>query len=816
MPNIMIALLKAANSDFRNGDYLSALKKYFLAKKNNHKLASIVDFNMRLAQSRLKKSNLKKNNIEIKLTDEEIKIISIDNGLFSEYYYLENNQDVANSNIDPFEHYITYGWKEKRNPSKYFDTEYYLSKYAIEENPLNDFINKGRKNGYKINRSQEDTIRGEYLLKIFNKENKNEIKNDNMIDILLPIYNGYNFIKPLFDSIFCNTESPYRLLIADDASTDERIIPLIHELIKDRNNIVFITNDKNIGFVKTVNKLQKLTNNHFVILNSDTEVPKDWLSRLMMPILQYDNIATTTPFTNSGTICSFPNYLIDNEIATGLDVNEVDSYFRYVSYEGTHIEIPTGVGFCMGVNKIASDALEMFDEDFGRGYGEENDFCQRAIKLGFVNVHVPNLFVYHKHGGSFSSNEKKNLIDRNLKLLNIKHTNYESDVAKTIQKNELSTLRKIINFQIQSKNKNIILIFDHGLGGGAKFYLNEVIDKITSRNENAILIENINAEELVAASLISGASIETIKTNSLKDLLEFILENFNINQIFANSLVGYNDFFYLLEFLAKKPHNAKITIPIHDYHLICPSYTLINNFGDYCNACDDNEKCKVCLKENDGEFKKFSDCTDIIKWRNSWYRIIEISDEILCFSNASIDIVKKIYPNSINKITLIPHDISNRFRNIYTKNYETGNKLIIGVLGGINKQKGIGIIKSLSDYIDSNMIDAEIVLFGESSEEINNKSFYKTGSYKNTELPNLIEGKNIGIFLIPSIWPETYSYTTDEVMQLGFPLAVFDLGAPAERVRKYHKGLILNSFEPHDILNDIYKFLTNKNRRIQG
>jgi GT2 family glycosyltransferase len=42
-----------------------------------------------------------------------------------------------------------------------------------------------------------------------------------------------------------------------------------------------------------------------------------------------------------------------------------------------------------------------FDEDrFGRGYGEENEFCQRAIKKGWCNLVTPNLYVYHKGGAS--------------------------------------------------------------------------------------------------------------------------------------------------------------------------------------------------------------------------------------------------------------------------------------------------------------------------------------------------------------------------------------------------------------------------------
>lgn len=45
---------------------------------------------------------------------------------FDAAYYLAQNPDVAAAGADPYLHYITYGWKEGRNPSALFNTSYYL------------------------------------------------------------------------------------------------------------------------------------------------------------------------------------------------------------------------------------------------------------------------------------------------------------------------------------------------------------------------------------------------------------------------------------------------------------------------------------------------------------------------------------------------------------------------------------------------------------------------------------------------------------------------------------------------------------------
>jgi len=74
--------------------------------------------------------------------------------LFDEDYYLKKNPDVADADIDGYEHYANYGWKEGRNPSPNFDTKKYLKEHPdiAAENvcPVEHFINFGYKERRKI------------------------------------------------------------------------------------------------------------------------------------------------------------------------------------------------------------------------------------------------------------------------------------------------------------------------------------------------------------------------------------------------------------------------------------------------------------------------------------------------------------------------------------------------------------------------------------------------------------------------------------------------------------------------------------------
>ena len=240
----------------------------------------------------------------------------------------------------------------------------------------------------------------------------------------------------------------------------------------------------------------------------------------------------------------------------------------------------------------------------------------------------------------------------------------------------------------------------------------------------------------------------------------------------------------------KESTKAELIIPIHDFYPICPNYTLLNHKDDYCNIPDFQE-CKECLKSDfDGKLFLDSDI-DISMWRDGWEELLELSDKILCFSNSSKDILTKAYNDiDISKIEVIPHKAQQILEPISIEKREN-KSITIGVLGAISRAKGANIIKELVDRIDRDNLDIKVVLIGEISTPIDSPSFTITGRYQRDRLPKLIEKHKVDIFLIPSIWAETFSYTTQEIMMMDMPLMVFNLGAPAERVKNYSKGVIL-------------------------
>ena len=63
---------------------------------------------------------------------------------FDPAYYLRANPDVAAAGVDPFDHYLLYGYREARDPSAEFDTRFYMRRYLGAGTDINPLIHYRR------------------------------------------------------------------------------------------------------------------------------------------------------------------------------------------------------------------------------------------------------------------------------------------------------------------------------------------------------------------------------------------------------------------------------------------------------------------------------------------------------------------------------------------------------------------------------------------------------------------------------------------------------------------------------------------------
>ena len=125
--------------------------------------------------------------------------------LFDSEFYLKNNINIKQSNVNPLIHYLTIGYKEKRNPSAKFDNEYYTRENPeVKQENMNPLIHyvlygmsKNRLCAPKKNEINKLTIFDKIDLlyeKINNLENKFEKEVENKNNVLNSYYELLNII----------------------------------------------------------------------------------------------------------------------------------------------------------------------------------------------------------------------------------------------------------------------------------------------------------------------------------------------------------------------------------------------------------------------------------------------------------------------------------------------------------------------------------------------------------------------------------------------------------------------------------------------
>jgi GT2 family glycosyltransferase len=226
------------------------------------------------------------------------------------------------------------------------------------------------------------------------------------LDVIIPIHNAADALRRCLDSLHARLSADAAVILVDDASSDPAVGALLEAFTGHcPQPCRILRQPRNRGFVASVNHGMRASTRDVVLLNSDTVVTHGWLQRLQACLQSDARIATATPWSNNAEICSLPDFCRPNPEPD--DPERVATAARAAG-PPRYPELPTAVGFCMAIRRAALDALGDFDEaTFGRGYGEENDFCLRAEAHGWRNVLCDDAYVVHQGGASFLASGEK-------------------------------------------------------------------------------------------------------------------------------------------------------------------------------------------------------------------------------------------------------------------------------------------------------------------------------------------------------------------------------------------------------------------------
>jgi len=613
-----------------------------------------------------------------------------------------------------------------------------------------------------------------------------------VIDVVVPVYLGVKETMNCLNAIVkAKTDLKYRLLIINDCSPDDKIYKHLKCFVSEYEHVVLYENSVNLGFVKTVNKGMKLsTTNDVILLNADTEVSDFWLDKMHRVMSLSPDVATVTPFSNQATIFSFP---VMNPKSDSPQISSIECVNKLLEKHNSEcsFEVPTAHGFCMLIRRSTLQDIGFFDEDkWGKGYCEENDFSIRAQLNGWRNVIACDTYV--KHVGSVSFQEESvPRINKNLALLNALYPLYLEQVADFLLEDPLSVYRlpvleELLISKTRSK-RHIFLHVIHSLGGGTEHAMRTLINKTKGIDVCSIVLRSMNRGRIWRIECEDQVVIiDFVVTQGIDKVLS-LLKKISISHIHYHQVLEFNlNVRSLPEILS-----CEYDISLHDYYLLCPRVNLLNASGELCDG-PEVSKCNLCIKNSGSYTNENLNSENNIKtfFDNNHHFLkaarLNIAPTVgvkTLFSSfiASTNIVVKAHPEKLVK------------RNFIT----TSNTSIvnIAILGALGEHKGSKLLKELILFADKYKLPLCFVVVGYGNEELNelkSERLIFSGEYKLEELPDLIKRFECERALFISPWPETYSYTLSEALQLGLYPFALNLGAFKDRLSEYGIGTLIS------------------------
>ncbi|WP_414828627.1 glycosyltransferase [Alteromonas sp. H39] len=743
-----------------------------------------------------------------------------DSNIFDSEWYLKENEDVKRSGVKPEVHFIRFGAGEGRLPHRQFNLaiahsdlsqqgQHLLAAFLL--NNTNDF------SSFTDNLSSSCPYTSVYNCTSYPRVSlslaaQTEFLNS-VITVIIPVFNAFDELAHCLHSLTASKLQGATVIVINDASTEEGFNEIADKFRY--NNFEFMSNDNNLGFSGTVNKgirtaRSRVVDSDIVILNSDTQVSSHWLRELKLIAKSSPETGTVTSVSNSAGPFSVHTFLNSPSLD---EINAVASSLRE-NAPLVSVSVPTGHGFCMYINGRLIDEIGLFDDiAFPKGYGEENDFCMRAIRHGWRNKVALRSFVYHKKNASFGT-ERVQLLEKGRAIIDERYPNYSKLVQSTfsdISYTELFSHLKHITANSSSlplSKSKLLFVISTETGGTPQTNF-DLMKQVASSHECFLLVsdsskirlywlQDLKLELIESHYLNEKIDPSTHKSVEYDAVVAAWLGYLNISLVHIRHMAWHS--YGLIDIC--KNIEIPVVFSIHDFYTVCPTVKLLDGDKKFCGGkcTNPSEPCKPELwkAEQVGNLNHF----EVFPWQAIFRRYINEISHFVTTSESAKKIIEDSYPSIIDSdFSVIPHGRDFEEFQKVASYPEENKKFKLICPGNIGAAKGLKFISDLAT-IGHDVLEVHIV--GKVSSEVElSEHIVVHGAYEREELASIIKSIRPTFGGVFSIWPETWCHTLTELLASGIPVFSFGMGAVEERINKGEFGWVLSSSRAIDLVNKL-------------
>ncbi len=614
------------------------------------------------------------------------------------------------------------------------------------------------------------------------------------VAVVVPAYRGAAMTRACLAAVAATAPAGTQIVVVDDASPEPELVAMLDALAA-AGRIMLLRQRANGGFPAAANAGLRAAAAlagapDLVLLNSDTLPAPGWLDRLRAAVQGTADVGTASPLSNDATILTYAG-----EPPPGVAPSPV--------------EIPTAVGFCMYIRRECLAATGLLRQDaFAQGYGEENDFCLRATALGWRHVAVPGAYVAHRGGQSFGT-AKAALLARNLDVLERLHPGYASLIADWQRADKLAPARRALDaarFAARPRSGQAVVLVTHDHQGGVERAVQAHCAAIAAAGLRPLLLRPVpdtsGRAEALARRYLPGICAVDLPAGGFADLrfrlpdemseLVALLREEAVARVELHHLLGHDHAVTGLAAALGVPCEVRV----HDYAWFCPRINLVGAESRYCGE-PDLAGCEACVADAGSALEEAIGPAALVARSAA---DLAAAARVVVPSNDAAARLRRHFPALRPEVIAHEDDAA-----LPPLRPPPDGPRRVGVVGAIGIPKGYDVLLACARDAARRDLALSFTVIGHTHDDarlLDTGRVFVTGPFRAAEAPALLRAEGVHLAFLPSIWPETWCYALGDALRAGLAVAAFDLGAPAERIRRTGRGWLLPLGLPPAAINN--------------
>jgi GT2 family glycosyltransferase len=617
--------------------------------------------------------------------------------------------------------------------------------------------------------------------------------------VIVPVYRGRAQTLACLRAVLATLGPEDRLIVVNDASPEPEMAEALETLAAE-NTLTLIPScpgnpGRNLGFPAAANAgLLAAGGADAVLLNSDTIVHPGWLAALRAAAHAAPDIGTATPLSNDATIFTYPDPADPAPMPGPAEAAERAALALRVN-AGITVDVPTGHGFCLYIRADCLHATGLLrPEPFAQGYGEENDFCERARARGWRHVAAPSVYVAHEGGVSFGT-ARHHLLARNAAILERLHPAYRGRVAAFIAADPLLPARlRLDAARLAAPGAPpAVLLITHGGHGGTTRIVRERAAALRALGLRPILLRGSLGLTQVAEDGVATPNLRFALPHDREALIRLLAETRPVRAE-LHHLLGHG--------LGMEAVLAALAIPfdvwVHDYNWLCARLALVTGEGRFCGEAPVTA-CDACVATW-GDAQEAPITPAALRARST--ALLRDAARVIAPSRDVARRLHRHFPAARLHEAAWEADPPPRPARVLPA---TAPWRIVAVVGALGLEKGYEVVLACARDAAARGLKLRFAVAGYTIDDtplLETGQVFVTGPFRAADARATIAGLGAQLAFLPSIWPETWCFALSDIWDAGLDAAVFDIGTPALRVRRTGRGWVLPLGLPPARVND--------------